>query len=92
MSGTVLHILNDDTHPVTRSSALSPSKPSSTGSVSTFFRQARLPLRLLCVRCAGAPYAEEAAFCLAAAAFDVDVVVAAFETAMRGTESKCRLG
>ena len=50
------------THPVTRSSARWPSKTSSTSSMSTFLRHAFLPLRLVCVRCDGAPIAEREGF------------------------------
>ena len=59
MSSFAISRREHETHPVSRSSARSSSKPPSTSSRSTFFLQARLPLRLLWDRCAGAPTEED---------------------------------
>lgn len=85
------------THPVTLSSTLSSSSPSSTSSISMFFLHAFLPLRLACVRCAGAPTFDFAFFffacsaCFDAAAFDVEAFVETAESAIMGRDGgKCR--
>jgi hypothetical protein len=79
---------NSSMHPVTRSSARASSSASSTTSRSTFLRHARLPLRLPCERCAGAPVADVDAFVeLLVAVAPAD---AAFEeTAMAGNRETC---
>jgi hypothetical protein len=79
---------NASMHPVTRSSARASSSASSTTSRSTFLRHARLPLRLPCERCEGAPTVEVDAF----VEFSVAVAPAdaAFEeTAMAGNRETC---
>jgi hypothetical protein len=66
------------THPVTLSSALMPSKPSSTSSISTFLRQARLPFRLVWLCCDGAPEAGLAPFFVGTFFVDFEYFVETF--------------